>query len=140
MPDSYGLNLSKSEQSTLDNWVKNGGTLIAIDGSAAALAKDKGLSQVRLLADIAEKQSEYNLVLQREWLAKATRLENIKQLNDAKVSTTLTFPWSQDKDLKPLSKEQFKQWEKWTRNFAPSGAIVAGTVDQKHFVSLSMAR
>lgn len=136
LPDQFsGKPFTNAEIKKLDNWVKNGGTLIAIDGSAKALINAEKFSQVKLLDQIAEQQDDFDLSLQREWLAKKDKISNAKVVNAYNVPNKITFPWSTDKESKAMDKKSFEKWSKWTRNFMPSGAFVSGTTDQKHWLT-----
>ena len=136
LPDQFGKNVfSKAELDKLDSWVKNGGTLIAVDGSAQSIAKAKTLSKVKLLDDIAEQQNKFDLSLQREHQAKQDKLADAKLVYSHQASTKISVPWSIDKENKPMDKKSFERWNKWTSHFMPSGAFVTGKTDQKHWLT-----
>ncbi len=136
LPDQYsGQPFSKGEIKNLENWVKNGGTLIAIDGSAKALIKADGFTKVKLLEQVAEDQDKFDLSLQREWLAKQDNISNSKLINSYQVPGEIEVPWSVEKENKAMDKKSFEKWSKWTSHFMPSGAFVSGTTDQKHWLT-----
>ncbi|MFT5118865.1 MAG: hypothetical protein ACI9NY_002407 [Kiritimatiellia bacterium] len=135
MPLSFGK-LSKEQQATLKAWVEQGGTLIAHSRSAADLARKKdGLSKVKQVADVLDKAQYYDLALQREWLALQENLD-VEQVMQHTIDAELSYPW--DDATKPLKKEVLEKREKWQKRFMPSGAIVAGRVDQKHWLSFGV--
>lgn len=135
MPLSYGK-LGKEQQAKLKAWVEQGGTLIAHSLSAADLARKKdGLSKVKQIADVLDKAQDYDLAMQREWLAMQDVID-VEQVMQHAVSTDLSYPWDDTK--KPLKKEVLEKREKWQKRFMPSGAIVAGRVDQKHWLSFGV--
>jgi hypothetical protein len=135
MPLSFGK-LSKEQQAKLKGWVEQGGTLIAHSRSAADLARKKdGLSKVKQVADVLDKAQDYDLAMQREWLAMQDVVD-VEQVMQHAVSTDLSYPW--DDTNKPLKKEVLEKREKWQKRFMPSGAIVAGRVDQKHWLSFGV--
>ncbi|MFT4993741.1 MAG: hypothetical protein ACI965_000762, partial [Paraglaciecola sp.] len=135
MPLGYG-ELSKEQQAKLKAWVEQGGTLIAHSRSAADLARKKdGLSKVRQVADVLDKAQEYDLAIQREWLALQEELD-VELVMQHKINTQLSYPW--DDTRKPLKKELLEKREKWQKRFMPSGAMVAGRVDQKHWLSFGV--
>jgi hypothetical protein len=135
MPLSFGK-LSKEQQATLKTWVDQGGTLIAHSRSAADLARKKdGLSKVKQVADVLDKAQYYDLALQREWLALQENLD-VEQVMQHSIDAELSYPW--DDATKPLKKEVLEKREKWQKRFMPSGAIVAGRVDQKHWLSFGV--
>jgi len=135
VPSRYYGTLSKANISALDNWTKNGGTLIVNGNSAAQLAKDKDFSKVNLLADSFEKSADYNTALTREWLALQKTISNTESVNAHTLPSDVWYPWHDEKDLKPMKKEQLKKWDSWTKNFMPSGAMVATRTDQKHWLT-----
>jgi hypothetical protein len=135
MPLSFGK-LSKEQQAKLKAWVEQGGTLIAHSRSAADLARKKdGLSKVKQVGDVLDKAEDYDLALQREWLALQENLD-VEQVMQHSINTKLSYPW--DDASKPLKKELLENREKWQKRFMPSGAIVAGRVDQKHWLSFGV--
>lgn len=135
MPLGYGQ-LSKDQQAKLKAWVEQGGTLIAHSRSAADLARKKdGLSKVRQVGDVLDKAEDYDLAIQREWLALQEEVD-VELVMQHKINTTLSYPW--DDATKPLKKEVLEKREKWQKRFMPSGAIVAGRVDQKHWLSFGV--
>jgi len=135
MPLSFGT-LSKEQQAKLKAWVEQGGTLIAHSRSAADLARNKdGLSKVKQVGDVLDKAEDYDLALQREWLALQENLD-VEQVMQHNINTALSYPW--DDASKPLKKEVLEKREKWQKRFMPSGAIVAGRVDQKHWLSFGV--
>jgi hypothetical protein len=135
MPLGYGQ-LSKEQQEKLKAWVEQGGTLIAHSRSAADLARKKdGLSKVKQVGDVLDKAEDYDLALQREWLALQEEVD-VELVMQHKISSKLSYPW--DDTTKPLKKEVLEKREKWQKRFMPSGAIVAGRVDQKHWLSFGV--
>jgi hypothetical protein len=135
MPLSFGK-LSEEQQAKLKAWVEQGGTLIANSGSAADLARKKdGLSKVKEVADVLDKAPYYDLALQREWLALQENID-MQQVMRHNINTELSYPW--DDATKPLKKEVLEKREKWQKRFMPSGAIVAGRVDQEHWLSFGV--
>lgn len=135
LPNQYGEALSESAYKAIDNWVKNGGTLIAMDGSARQVIKHD-ISRVTLLEDSFEDAEAFDIALQREWLAKNVELD-MEQINAHQLGNDLAFPMSDE--VKRLPEEKLKKLDKWQREFMPSGAFVAARVDQKHWLSFGSA-
>lgn len=138
VPSRYYGTLSKANISLLDNWVNNGGSLIVNGNSAKQLANEAGFSQVQLLDKTFEKSAEYNTALYREWLAQQKTITNNDKVNNHKVATELWFPWSDNDALKLMKKEQLAAWNDWSKNFMPSGAMVASRTDQKHWLTFGV--
>ncbi|MEO2267065.1 M14 family zinc carboxypeptidase [Pseudoalteromonas sp. YIC-656] len=135
VPSRWYGELSKSNIVTLDKWIEAGGTLIVNGNSAAQLASAEEFSNVSLLKASFEKAGEYDVALMREWQAKQDTIANAELVNANTVSASLSFPWDKGESIKPMSKEQLEQWHDWTAAFMPSGAILAGRTDQKHWLS-----
>lgn len=134
LPHGYG-SLSDAQKKVLQAWVEQGGTLIAHANSAKQVAAKKGLGNVKLVDDVLDKAEEYDIALQREWLA----TQNTVQMDDVmshQLDKTLGYPW--DKAPKKLKKDVLETRNKWQKHFMPSGAIVAGRVDQKHWLSFGV--
>jgi len=140
VPSRYYGTLSKANISALDNWVKNGGTLIVNGNSAKQLVKEEDFSDVVLLGDSFEKSKDYNTALTREWLALQTSISNRKKVNDHKVALDIWYPWHDEKALEPMDKDTLEKWEDWNKNFMPSGAIVAARTDQKHWLTYGVEK
>ena len=126
--------LDPSASAALKSWVEAGGTLISVDGATAQVMAG-GLSTVKPLAAAIEDAAKYDLSLQREWLASQSTLANKAAINSYLVPERISLPWLADEKSKGLDKDQLKIWEQWSAHFMPSGAILAGRVDQKHWLT-----
>ena len=126
--------LDPAAVTALKSWVEAGGTLISVDGATAQLMT-AGLSAVKPLAAAIEDAAKYDLSLQREWLASQSTLANKAAVNSYLVPERISLPWLADEKIKGLDKDQLKIWEEWSAHFMPSGAILAGRVDQKHWLT-----
>ena len=131
MPNGYRP-MSSAETSALKDWVKQGGTLIAHDNSAAQIARDKGIGQVRSIGDALDSAQDYDIALQRERLSTSDQLD-MAAVSAHNVSTVVDYPWEQG--AKALSADELKRREAWQKRFMPSGAMVAGQVDTLHWMS-----
>ncbi len=131
MPEHYQSTMSESSFKMIDEWVKQGGTLIAIGSSAEAII-DQEMTSVKLIDAALEDPETYDLSLQREWMAKSVDID-LEKVNAFRVSHELEIPW--DPEVKRLDKEKLRQLDEWQSRFMPSGAFVAARVDQQHFLS-----
>ena len=131
MPNGYRP-MSSAETSALKDWVKQGGTLIAHDNSAAQIARDKGIGQVRSIGDALDSAQDYDIALQRERLSTSDQLDMVA-VSAHNVSSAVDYPWEQG--AKALSADELKRREAWQKRFMPSGAMVAGQVDTLHWMS-----
>ena len=131
MPNGYRP-MSSAETSALKDWVRQGGTLIAHDNSAAQIARDNGIGQVRSIGDALDSAQDYDIALQRERLSTSDQLD-MAAVSAHNVSTVVDYPWEQG--AKALSADELKRREAWQKRFMPSGAMVAGQVDILHWMS-----
>jgi hypothetical protein len=131
MPNGYRP-MSSAETSALKDWVRQGGTLIAHDNSAAQIARDNGIGQVRSIGDALDSAQDYDIALQRERLSTSDQLD-ITAVSAHNVSSAVDYPWEQG--AKALSADELKRREAWQKRFMPSGAMVAGQVDTLHWMS-----
>ena len=131
MPNGYRP-MSSAETSALKDWVKQGGTLIAHDNSAAQLARDSGIGQVRSIGDALDNAQDYDIALQRERLSTNDELDTAA-VGAHRLSSAVDYPW--DQGAKALSGDELKRREAWQKRFMPSGAMVAGHVDTLHWMS-----
>ena len=134
LPHQYSSILSNNAYKVIDQWVKNGGTLIAIDGSIRHIMKQK-MTRVKDVSNILEDSKKYDLSLHREWLAKNDELD-LEKVNSQTVLDDLKYPW--DSEVKRIKKDELKQRDKWQKIFMPAGAFVASRVDQKHWLSFGV--
>jgi hypothetical protein len=124
--------MSSAETSALKDWVKQGGTLIAHDNSAAQLARDSGIGQVRSIGEALDSAQDYDIALQRERLSTSDQLD-MAAVSAHTISSVIHYPW--DHGAKALSADELKRREAWQKRFMPSGAMVAGQVDTLHWMS-----
>lgn len=134
LPSSWGSALNKRAVSAIKNWVEAGGTLIAVDGSSRLFTnKDAKFSQVRQLNDSFEHIEQYDVSLQREWLAQQENYPEVADVWQHQAVEDINYPWA-DKGKSPSAK-QLKKQDKWLSKFRPAGAIVAARTDQKHWLT-----
>ena len=131
MPSGY-RNLNQNEISVLKDWIKQGGTLIANNASTRMLISDNSISNIRNIADSFENSHEYNVKLQREFLANNVVLDK-KYINDNKVHFDLSYPWEESETR--IDSDTLKKRDNWQSLFMPSGAFVAGRVDTEHWLT-----
>jgi len=131
IPNGYRP-IGKSERGILSDWVKQGGTIIAHGNSAGSLASENGIGSVRKITDTFGKRQDYDIAIQREWLAGIDDLDTSATLSNV-ASADLKYPWVPA--AKALSKDELVSRDKWQSLFMPSGAMVAGRVDTSHWLS-----
>jgi hypothetical protein len=131
IPNGYRP-MSGAELGALRDWVKQGGTLVAHDNTAANLAREGGIGGVRSVGDSLSEAQEYDIALQREILATDDALD-MTTVAAHRVNADVGYPW--DQGSKALSADELKRRDAWQSRFMPSGAMVAGRVDRLHWMT-----
>jgi hypothetical protein len=131
IPNGY-RSVGESERAILSDWVKQGGTIIANGNSAGSLASENGIGSVRNIKDTFSKRQDYDIAIQREWLAGIDDIDTSVTLSNI-ASTDLKYPWVSA--AKALTKDELVKRDKWQSLFMPSGAMVSGRVDTSHWLS-----
>jgi hypothetical protein len=131
MPSGY-RSLDQSEISVLKDWVKQGGTLIANNGSTRMLVSDNSTTSIKDVSDSFENSHDYNIKLQREFLSKNTSID-LDYVNNNKISSDISYPWEETENS--IDSDTLKKRDSWQSLFMPSGAFVAGRIDDKHWLT-----
>ena len=131
MPDGNRV-LSENEIEVLNDWIKQGGTLIAHDNSSSIIASKNGLGSVTKIQDSLDKSIDFDIDLQREWLADKDNID-FDQVNSNTLNYKTDYPWDMDK--RTITDEELIRRDNWQSKFMPSGAFVAGRVDNTHWLS-----
>ena len=131
MPSGY-LEMSDYEVNALNDWIKQGGTLIAHNRSSRFIASNETLGEVKQLQDVLDKSIDYNFDLLREIYALEDNLDQEAVLNNI-VDLETTYPWELNESN--YSEDELKNRDRWQSIFMPSGAFVAGRTDQKHWLT-----
>lgn len=118
----------------LKDWVKAGGTLIAVGNATTSFTPEKAeFSKVRQLPDVLDKLPEYELAVLREWVAWKGKLPDEKDLWSHTANPGLKYPWPSGGGL-PDEKE-LKARDAWQRLFMPEGTFLAGRTDTNHWLT-----
>jgi hypothetical protein len=140
MPSGY-RNLSESETSALKDWIKQGGTLIAHNGSTKTIIAENTFSSVKEISDSFDEFHDYNVDLQREFLSLNSNIDKNK-VNSNKVNFDFNYPWESNKSInlkektkKMITAETLKKYDEWQSLFMPSGAFVSGRIDSEHWLT-----
>ena len=131
MPDGY-RDLSDEEIKALNDWIKQGGTLIAHDNSSSIIASKNGLGSVTEIQDSLDKTIDFDIDLQREWLSDKNMI-NFDQVQSNTLDYATDYPWNMDKRV--ITDDELVRRNNWQSKFMPSGAFVAGRVDDTHWLS-----
>ncbi len=126
---------SSNQLAQLRDWVRAGGTLIAVGNAATALTAEKAdFSKARLLPDVLGQLAEYEVAVLREWLGTTGRLPSSEDLWGHRLKTRLDYPWPGSEGAFPDEKE-LKRREAWQRLFMPQGTFLAGRVNTNHWLT-----
>jgi len=131
MPSGYRT-LSQNEISVLKDWVKQGGTLIANNGSTRMLISDNSITSIKDVSDSFENSHDYNIKLQREFLSKNISID-LDYVNNNKITSDISYPWEETENR--IDSDTLKKRDKWQSLFMPSGAFVSGRIDNKHWLT-----
>jgi hypothetical protein len=144
LPDSGGLKgaLDKEAVGKIKQWVENGGTLIAIAGSAAFVAEaNSPLSAVRLREDVLDKLPEYRESLVRERQALNIKIDSNSLWADTieKIIPEPNKTIAQNPDEKSKDNiEKLKRDDQWNSLFSPTGVFLAGSLDPEQYLSFGL--
>ena len=130
IPSGYNQ-MSEYQKEALLDWINQGGTLIAHNQSTRLIA-NTDMTNTQLLPNALENSNQYNFDLMREILALDINIDREK-IHNNKVDTNINYPWETSEEEN--SEEMLMSRDKWQSIFMPSGAMVAGRVDQKHWLS-----
>ena len=131
MPSGY-QNLSNSEINSLKEWIRQGGTLIAHNASSRSLSYENGIGSVRQVSSTFDKSEEYNMDLQREFGALNIEID-MAETNKNRVDHDVEYPWEGSSNK--YNKAQLEKRDEWQSLFMPSGAFVAGRIDDEHWLT-----
>ena len=116
-------------------WVRSGGTLIAIDRSAAVLADEQlGLSSVRRLRDVLDEREAYDEAARREWDAREVSVDPAVVWGDEPASADDDETGDSDAGPAP-SGDEAARLDRWRRRFMPRGATLAAWVDDQAWIT-----
>ncbi len=124
--------LGESGIKKLKNWVKDGGTLIALAGAANFLAdSSSGLSSVRKKRNILKKLDSYTYNLDQYLSASETSVDSL-ELWEGKVAEENN---KQETTDKKFNTKEFEDQDRLGRKLSPQGAILRVNLDQDHWLN-----
>ena len=116
----------------LFDWVSQGGTLIANNSSTRFLTSEDGIGNVKQLQNTFDESEQYNFDLLREIYSQYEDVDKDKTNNNV-IDFNITYPWEELEGT--LSEKELKSRDKWQSIFMPSGSIVAGRIDDEHWLT-----
>jgi len=128
--------LGKGGKSRLQDWVRDGGTLI-LAGSSTEWAADTatGLSGVRMRRQVLDKLSEYTVALDRELVAEAPDVDTLALWHPDKIPAEATA------DEKPSGSGKggdIKALDRWNTRFHPRGVIMRADLDTEDWMTFGL--
>lgn len=135
LPERWGGTAPPAELVVaLGDWVRAGGTLVAVGNSARALMSGEApLSAVRPIEDvIGEDLAPFQDTVHREWLA-AQPLPAAEAIWGSAARPGAQYPWAGEEE--PAKPEQRKRVDAWQAMLMPSGALVGARVDTDHWLA-----
>ena len=124
--------MNTNNTKALMDWVAQGGTLIANNRSTRFLTSNAEIGSVRMIQDTFENSNDYNFDLLREISALGNEIDK-KNIQQYSLDLKIEYPWESAEER--LSQEELEFRDEWQSIFMPSGAMVAGRVDNKHWLS-----
>lgn len=131
----------KDHMKALRAWVEDGGTLVAIGRSTGAIAKaETGIGTIRQLPDILAEPEPYLQAVIREWEGQTASVDPdlVWSHTAATGDRAPPIPWQgaglAGGDEKP-DVDELKRQDAWRRIFMPRGAIIAGRVDDRSWLT-----
>lgn len=132
-PEGSG-ELLKNSGDAIKQWVKTGGTLIAIGDAAGVVATEAyGLASARTLPDVLTKTEDYAITVLREWEGRNPVMD-LKGVWSHTAPTEIEYPWVNGGGEKP-SEDEIKRRDAWKSVFMPQGAVVSTRVDDRSFLT-----
>jgi hypothetical protein len=136
LPDgnSFGASMGKSAAERLKSWTDDGGTLIAMGGSAGYCADSaNGISSVRIRSQALPKLAEYDQAAADEIAAERPDLSGLEIWEYARKESLATR-----KEVRPVSPEEMKKEDDLSRLFAPHGTILQVHLDEESWLTFGM--
>jgi hypothetical protein len=142
LPERWGqAELPQALVASLGDWVRAGGTLIAVGNAARALMDgDAPMVATRPIeAVIGEDEiAAYQDAIHREWLAEQPLPAGELIWGNAATPGT-GYPWMQDEE-EAVDAEERRRRDAWQAMLMPSGALVATRVDPTHWLAAGTGR
>ena len=136
--DKLGAVLDKEMLKSLKRWVEEGGTLIALENSAAFLAgEDIGLTTVQLRRNALDQLGVYDEAVRRERAALNIQIDS-EMIWSGSSSRGVVVDLLDQFDAGADDLGKLKRDDDWLRRFGPSGAFVKGEINPEHWLGFGL--
>jgi hypothetical protein len=136
LPDgnAFGASMGKAAAEKLKAWTEEGGTLIAMGGSAGYCADStNGISSVRIRSQALSKLPEYEQAATEEIAAEHPDISALEIWDYARKDSIAA-----KREVRPFSPEEAKKEEDLSRLLAPEGAVLQVHLDEESWLTFGM--
>jgi hypothetical protein len=135
LPDRWGGTAREQDLEAIKEWVRTGGTLIAMDrATSPCLTESAKFSKVRNLSDALGTLPDYELTVLREWLGQRGLMPSPSTVWEHEPSGPVAYPW-QTAGGKHPEEPELKKRDAWQRLFMPQGALLAARINTNHWLT-----
>ncbi len=136
--EKFKNELGKGGKRKLEDWVKDGGTLIAINTAAAALADTSmKMSKAKLRRQSLTKLNEYDLAYAREQNVYNIEIDSLA-IWEGKTSKKTGKGEKEIKDKLKIAAKQLGELDAFNRRFSPRGAILNVKLNVEHWLNFGL--
>lgn len=134
LPSRWGAGRDR-DLDTIKNWVRHGGTLIALNQAVTPLLSETAdFSKVRELSDVLGQLPDFELTILREWLGQQGLMPPSPAIWEFEPRALVSYPW-QSAGAKHPEEAELKKRDAWQKRFMPQGAILAARVQTNHWLT-----
>lgn len=136
MPPHRGDTYRGPALEALREWVRAGGTLIAIGEAAKPLIAEKAeFAKVRELGDTLGKLQDYELAVLREWIGNRGLYPNNEYTWSHTLPSTVLYPWQGAAASESPDEKEMRRRHAWQQPFMPQGALLAARTNERHWLT-----
>lgn len=139
LPNRGGAELPAAALERVAEWVKQGGTVIAVGRQAAQLAREgSGFGSARLLPDVLGDLDRYEDQVLRELAAARGDAVPADELWSHAVPATVRLPWDGRPEAARPDAAELARRDQHQAMFMPAGALVAARVDEESWLTFGL--